>query len=564
MLFFLFELLSSLLQEPIFVWKAIKPGVSKKTIICLRLKAEWYFCPNFKIYQMPVSDLFVVYLIGVLLLFLPGFGLSKLFKKAGIESWKAYIPFYNTWLMQEKAGRPKYWAILQLVPVAGWFITMGIFIEFIKLFGKFSFGSHALTALVPFAYFPYIAPKPELKYLGPDTVKKHKKGGGREWVDAAVFAIVAATLIRTFVFEAYTIPTSSMEKTLLVNDFLFVSKLSYGPRIPNTPLSLPFIHATLPGSLNKSYSELVKIPYRRWFASPVQRNDVVVFNFPAGDTMINREEYLSAVPYYDVCLSEGRGNMDIGRQVVLSNPDTYPIVVRPVDKRENYVKRCVAIAGDTISVREGILYVGNEKAFVSPTSSTYYTVSVEKNVVLGEERLRDLGIRLNMEDNSPDLYTRDSVYKINLTLEELEILKKIPGIRSVEREIIGAPENGVMPNNDSFQWSRDSFGPLWIPKKGVSIPLTKENRILYKRAIAVYENNQWEEKDGKVFLNGVQADTYTFKMNYYWMMGDNRHKSQDSRFWGFVPEDHIVGKPVIIWLSTENGIRWNRLFKRIH
>jgi signal peptidase I len=514
---------------------------------------------------MPLKDLFVVYLIGILLVWLPGFGLAKLFKKAGIESWKAYIPFYNTWLMQEKAQRPKYWAVLQLVPVAGWFITLGIFIEFIKLFGKFSFGSHALTALVPFAYFPYVGAKPELKYLGPEAVKKHKKGGGREWLDAAVFAIVAATLIRTFVFEAYTIPTSSMEKTLLVNDFLFVSKLSYGPRIPNTPLSLPFIHATLPGSLNKSYSELIKIPYRRWFASPVQRNDVVVFNFPAGDTMINRDDYLSANPYYDVCMSEGRGNMDAGRQIVLSNPDTYPITVRPVDKKENYVKRCVAIAGDTIEIKNGELFIGKEKAFVSPTASHYYGVQVSKGVLLDEDRLRDVGLRLNMESNSADFGTEnDSTYTINMTASEVELVKKIPGILSVNRKIYSDHNWIIFPRAEGFQWSTDNFGPLWIPKKGVTIPLDSRNKALYKRAIAVYENNQWEEKDGKVILNGQPADSYTFKMNYYWMMGDNRHKSQDSRFWGFVPEDHVVGKPWIIWLSTENGIRWNRMFKRIH
>lgn len=522
------------------------------------------FLPEFKIYQMPAKDLLVVYLIGILLQVLPGFGLAKLFTKAGIEPWKAYIPFYNTWLMQEKALRPKYWAILQLVPVAGWFITLGIFIEFIKLFGKFSFASHTLTALVPFAYFPFIAPKPELKYLGPDAVKKHKKGSGREWLDAAVFAIVAATLIRTFVFEAYTIPTSSMEKTLLVNDYLFVSKLSYGPRIPNTPLSLPFIHATLPGSLNKSYSELIKIPYRRWFASPVKRNDIVVFNFPAGDTMINREDYLSANPYYDVCLEEGNGDEDMGRKVVLSDPDKYPIVVRPVDKKENYVKRCVAIAGDTIQIKDGKLYIGKEAAFVSPTSSLYYTVKVDKNVFLDEERLRDVGIRLNMESGSSDFMQMDSAgYFVNLTLPEVEMIKKIPGVQSVIQHI-SPDRRKIFPRAGIIEWTSDNFGPLWIPKKGVTIPLDARNKALYKRAISVYENNQWEEKDGKVFINGSPADSYTFKMNYFWMMGDNRHKSQDSRFWGFVPEDHIVGKPVVIWLSTENGIRWNRMFRMIH
>jgi signal peptidase I len=505
---------------------------------------------------MPVKDLLVVYLIQLLLVVLPSFGLSKLFALAGMDPKKAFIPFYNTWLMQEKAGRPKYWALLQLLPVVGWFITPGIFIEFIKLFGRFSIAAHTLTALVPFAYFPWAAKHKDTRYIGPEGVKKHHKGGAREWFDAAIFAIVAATLIRTFVFEAYTIPTSSMEKTLLINDFLFVSKLSYGPRIPNTPLSLPFIHATLPGSLKKSYSEAIHIPYRRWFEAPVKRNDIVVFNFPAGDTMINREEYLSAIPYYSVC-------MDEGREKVLNNPDEYPLVVRPVDKRENYVKRCVAIAGDTIQIKSGVLYIGNQPAFLSPTSAAYYSVLTENGVTLDEDRLREAGIRISTQDpRSPDFIGQGSQYTINLSIPELEILKKMPGIKLAERLIDKTPIR-FYPSQSGNTWSADEFGPLWIPKKGVTIPLDSTAKLRYRRAIEVYENNKWEEKEGKVYLNGRVADSYTFKMNYYWMMGDNRHKSQDSRFWGFVPEDHIVGKPSIIWFSTEGGIRWNRLFRGI-
>lgn len=528
--------------------------------------SEWYFCPNFKIYQMPAKDLLVVYLIGILLQLLPGFGLAKLFTKAGIESWKAYIPFYNTWLMQEKADRPKYWAVLQLVPVAGWFITLGIFIEFIKLFGKFSFVSHTLTALVPFVYFPFIAPKPEIKYLGPDAVKKHKKSGGREWLDAAVFAIVAATLIRTFVFEAYTIPTGSMEKTLLINDYLFVSKLSYGPRIPNTPLSLPFIHATLPGSLSKSYSELIKIPYRRWFASPVKRNDIVVFNFPAGDTMINKEEYLSAVPYYDICFREGGGDIDLGRRKVLSDPETYPLVVRPVDKRENYVKRCIGIAGDSLKIIEGVVYINGQKETAPPQSQIHYKVITNGQVLDPDIMKEEYNLDIEKEDYKPSGISGSNEFDMRLTSEAKEKMIKAGIIKTIQIDysynLGGGP---VLPYDTSvYNWNRDNFGAIWIPKKDATINLNKTNYSLYARAIRVYEMNQLDYKDGKFFLNGKETTTYTFKMNYYWMMGDNRHESQDSRYWGFVPEDHIVGKPVIIWLSTENGIRWNRMFRMIH
>jgi signal peptidase I len=515
---------------------------------------------------MPAHDLFVIYLIALLLVLLPSFGLYKLFPKAGIPAWKAFVPFYNTWLMQEAAHRPKYWAVLQLVPVAGWFITMGIFIEWVKLFGKFSLGAHTMSALLPMIYFPYIASHKDTRYIGPDAVKKnYKKSGTREWVDAGVFAVVAATLIRTFVFEAYTIPTSSMEKTLLVNDFLFVSKLSYGPRIPNTPLAMPFVHHTLPFTHSKSYVEWIKIPYTRWFASPVKRNDVVVFNVPAGDTVINKDGYQSETPYYDVILSAD-GSTAANRQAIFNDPENYPLVVRPVDKRENYIKRCVAISGDTIQLKQGILYVNGELAYVSPTSATFYTITTANNKVLSEEEMRDAGVKLNQEDNTPDFVPAGNyTYRANLTLDEAEKVKKITGVVTVSKDIDSIPNILVYPRQKSVaQWSADYFGPLWIPKKDATIQLTRENIAFYRRAIEVYENNKWEEKDGKIFINDQPATTYTFKMNYFWMMGDNRHKSQDSRYWGFVPEDHVVGEAWLIWMSWEHGVRWSRLFRRIH
>ena len=289
---------------------------------------------------MPIYHLFIVYLISTLLVFLPSFGLAKLFVKAGMPAWKAYVPFYNTWVMQDLANRPKHWVLWQFIPVVGWFITPGIFIEFAKVFGRFSLGEHTLASLLAPFYFPWLATKPEAKFIGQAGVKKHKKTGWREWVDAAIFAIVAATLIRTFVFEAYTIPSPSMEKTLLVKDFLFVSKLSYGPRIPNTPLSVPFVHNYLPfGSSRKSYSELLKLPYTRWFTSYPKRGDVVVFNFPQGDTVINLPDWQSKHPYYQLCRELGNGNVDKGRQLVLADPESYPLAVHPVDKTDNYIKR---------------------------------------------------------------------------------------------------------------------------------------------------------------------------------------------------------------------------------
>src|SRR5688572_28849541 len=335
---------------------------------------------------MPLQHFFIVYLIGTLYVFLPSFGLAKLFAIAGEQPWKAYVPFYNTWIIQKINGRPKHWVFWQFIPVVGWFISPGIFIEFAKIFNRFRLREHTAAALVPFIYFPWLASKmekqknvkvKEFKLITHEQVKKYKKKSWREWVDAAVFAIVAATLIRTFIFEAFTIPSGSMERTLLVNDFLFVSKLSYGPRIPNTPLSIPFVHHTLPITNSKSYTEIIHLPYTRWFASPVKRNDVVVFNFPAGDTLTKERD--SQDPYYDMLLQEEMVQYNVlksqipneaqlravarekAREIVWTD---FTVMTRPVDKRENYIKRCVAIAGDTIQIIDGFLHVNGQKAYI--------------------------------------------------------------------------------------------------------------------------------------------------------------------------------------------------------
>jgi signal peptidase I len=524
---------------------------------------------------MSLHDLTIIILISLLIVLLPAVGLFKMFQKAGIPGWKAFVPFLNTWEIVKAAHISRHWWFWQFIPIVGWFISMWLLVEWVKLFGKFGFLEHAAAALLSVIYFPYLGFNEKEKFLGYKAVKNHKKSTAREWLDAGVFAVVAATLIRVFVFEAYTIPTGSMEKSLLVNDFLFVSKLSYGPRIPNTPLAVPFVHHTIPLLNVKSYTEVIKLPYTRWFASPVKRNDVVVFNFPAGDTLT--KEFDSADPYYDILLrQEMAEQVQLRRQFPNDEAkvralaaqrardavwDQYTIATRPVDKRENYIKRCVGIPGDTIEIRDGVLYVNGEKAFISSTAATEYNV-ITNNKILSPEELEEAGVRLNRDGS--DYLTGGNQYVLNLTETEAEIVRKIPGVTSITPHIDTSYEPRIFPRDTSVaRWSVDRFGKLWIPKKGATIELTKENIAFYKRAIQVYENNQWEERDGKIFINGQEATTYTFKMNYYWMMGDNRHRSQDSRFWGFVPEDHIVGEAWLIWMSWENGPRWKRLFKTI-
>ncbi|MHA4811240.1 S26 family signal peptidase [Flavitalea flava] len=512
---------------------------------------------------MTTSQFLVLVLIQLLILLLPSVGLYKLFLKAGAPGWKAFIPFYNTWIMLELAERPRHWVFWQLIPVVGWFISMGIFVEFVKTFGKFRLWQHALASLLPVFYFPYIGFNPKEKFSGPEPVRKHKKSTAREWIDAGVFAIVAATLIRTFVFEAYTIPTGSMEKTLLINDFLFVSKFSYGPRIPNTPLSIPFVHNTMPITNGKSYLEWIKIPYTRWFPSPVRRTDVVVFNFPAGDTVINLPDYQSQKPYYDVARFEtGRGNFDSGRQVILDNPDQYPLVLRPVDKQENYIKRCVAIAGDTLQIKDQVLYIDGKAQVFPPESQTYYTVETKGQPLDETVMKEDYNLDMNNPEEvrpysgSPNQFTMLLTWKAKEKMEKSGLAKSI--VPDIDNTL-----DVVYPYDHLHKWSRDNFGPIWLPKKGASLTLTPENYSVYERAIRVYEGNKLERKDGKFFLNDQEATTYTFKMNYYWMMGDNRHGSQDSRYWGFVPEDHVVGEAWLIWMSWDKGVRWSRLFKKI-
>lgn len=376
------------------------------------------------------------------------------------------------------------------------------------------------------------------------------------WVDAIVFALVFATLINTYFFQMYTIPTSSMEKTLLVGDYLYVSKSTYGPRLPNTPLSLPLMHHTTPWG-TKSYSEAISRPYKRLAGMrDVERGDVVVFNFPAGDTVIlerQNETYYDIVRQFTSAYGEVRGRQLLEKQ--------YNVVARPVDKREHYVKRCVALPGDTLRIEHGVLYVnGVEQSYIDDQQYIYF---VQTSSPLSAKAIERLGV-------SPDdlHYSASSgIYAMPLTNKAVEMLEGMQNVVSVTRNESTETFSAIFPNDDLFTWTEDNFGPLWMPSKGATVELTTANLPIYERIIKNYEGHDLEVEGDDIFIDGEKTDKYTFAMDYYFMMGDNRHMSADSRFWGFVPEDHIVGTPSFVWLSLDkfksfpSNIRWNRMFK---
>ena len=399
-----------------------------------------------------------------------------------------------------------------------------------------------------------------------------------EWVDDILFALIAVYFINIFIFQNYQIPSSSLEKSLLVGDYLFVSKLSYGPRVPNTPIAFPLVQNTLPFFNCKSYLDWPEWGYKRVKGlGNVKRNDIVVFNFPAGDTVALK---VQNPDYYNLI-------EDYGRETVLLDKQNFgDIIYRPVDKRENYVKRCIGMPGDTIEIRDNQVYIDGVAAKNPENMQFNYYVETDGSM-LSEEQFRLLDIskidRILVSDGKSNTKTLSFLgfkadengqfkptYRLPLTQKALEKAKKLP----IVKEIIIEPDawaGSTYPIGYETGWSRDNFGPLWIPKKGATIQLNERNLALYSRCIRNYEGNKLEVKDGKVYINGKPETTYTFKYDYYWMMGDNRHNSADSRSWGFVPEDHIVGKPIMIWLSLDKdrslfngGIRWNRMFRWVH
>ena len=467
--------------------------------------------------------------------------------------------------------------------------------------------------VVPFIYDIYITKKIKWQWW------KDAEGPVRfimSWVDALVFALVAVYFIHLFFFQNFVIPSSSLEKSLLTGDYLAVSKVSYGPRIPQTPLTMPLTQHTLPVFNCKSYIEFPQWDYRRVKGlGNVKLNDIVVFNYPAGDSILTEERF--ANDYYTMCYEFGEDlfrqmnpdapaiadlNTDqqydfykfayaLGRNYIVNNPVQFgSIDSRPVDRRENYVKRCVGLPGQTLQIKEKVVYLDGKPN--KEPDNVQYTYFVKMNGMSVVDFLSiqydDLRKELGITNEDVQSLSRlhgidvDSHYLLNDSLlqqfdgympltkkavAELKNRKIVSAARPVtDRDLYSGP---LYPMNAVTGWTRDNYGPVWIPKKGESIHLSMSNIAIYERPIKVYEGNDLEVKNGQIYINGKLADSYTFKMDYYWMMGDNRHNSADSRYWGFVPEDHVVGKPIFIWWSSDpdrggfGGIRWSRLFNLV-
>ena len=433
--------------------------------------------------------------------------------------------------------------------------------------------------VLPFIYDAYISKKINWQWW------KDAEGPTRfimSWVDALVFALVAVYFINLFFFQNYVIPSSSLEKSLLTGDYLCVSKVSYGPRIPQTPLTMPLTQHTLPLFGCKSYIEWPQWDYRRVKGlGKIEQNDIVVFNYPAGDTLVSDERW-QAADFYQMAYSFGQQLVQVdthidslntmqqrqlletfynaGKDYIKNNPNEYgDIITRPVDRRENYVKRCVGLPGQTLEIKNRIIYTDGKP--LKEPQNVQYTYYVKLKAQMPEELMKDLSISVE------DITQLNQLGCMPLTKHAAAVLKSRKDIVQDIRLNEDAPTGDLYPLNARTHWTRDNYGPVWIPAKGTSVKLDISNIAIYERPIRTYEGNDLKvTADGKIIINGKQQDTYTFKMDYYWMMGDNRHNSADSRYWGFVPEDHIVGKPLFIWWSSDpdrggfSGIRWHRIF----
>jgi signal peptidase I len=499
-------------------------------------------------------------------------GLYWLFPKAGIANWKGLVPGLNLFEMAGIVGRQKAHAAWMFFPIVNIFIFSALIIDLARSFGKHSFLHHALAVIFAPFYTIWLGIKNENQYLGPvlqqekeyfqklkeaqdkkdnKTIQKlsaqnpYKKNPVREWVESIIFAVFAAAFIRMFLIEAYMIPTSSMEGSLKVGDFLFVSKAHYGVRLPMTFVMLPLIHNRIPMINTESYLKKPSFPYTRLpRIQSVKRYEPFVFNWPVGDSV-----YLS--PTRSWTAFQYRMNKMVRDDVRGSD-----LITRPIDKKDHYIKRCVALPGDSLQIIDRQLYINGNPA-PNPSHMQFAYRLLSPSGTLNQRKLDEIGVNLS------EAYLQQSIY----FLDSIQVRKIRAMDSSILIQVLPQQANPIFPYNTpiSTTWTVDNYGPIFIPKAGSTTPLTLDLLPLYERIISVYEQNKLEVKEGKIYVNGVETNQYTFRQDYFWAMGDNRHNSEDSRAWGYVPEDHIVGKPLFIWFSTKNGklangINWDRLF----
>jgi signal peptidase I len=531
---------------------------------------------------MNSTEWIIIFLVFQIIYFLSTW---KLFIKAGEKPIYSLIPFYNLIIMMKIIKRPKWWVVLLFIPVINLLMVGVVIIEILRSFGKNS-NLDTLIGLVSLGtYITYI------NYFGSIDYVKDKDVLNKTWIGefihSLIFAVVAATIVHNYFIQPYIIPTGSLEKTLLIGDFLFVSKFHYGARVPTTPIAFPMVHDTIPIIKKRSYLKFPQLPYLRLPGfQKIKRNEIVVFSWPA----------------------------DTVRRFFVREKG----VKKPIDKKSNYVKRCVGLPGDTLEIINGHVHIDNKKNILPDRAKIQFTYKLYNSngissIKLIQNNIENFSRKFKINNISQSIYNsikneiigvisndsnnfivltnssgfpKDLIRKfginavellekskeLTLSISEYENLKKLNLFDSINQQVY---ENksylNTFPNDISYKWSEDNFGPILIPEKGMKVKLTVENIFLYKKIIKDYEKNILSQIDNTFYINGIKSDTYTFKKDYYWMMGDNRHKSEDSRFWGFVPDDHIVGKPVLIWFSIKGindgiknwKIRWSRLMTTV-
>ena len=532
---------------------------------------------------MTFQELFFYFLIFQAINFI---GTWKLYIKAGFKSWKALVPIYNLIILMKIIKRPSWWVLLLFIPTINLIMLIVILIRLLNVFDKNSYLDYFLTIISFGLYIFYINYNSKSKY-NPEN-SNSSKSNLKETISSLIFAIIAATIVHNYIIQPYIIPTGSLEKSLLIGDFLFVSKFHYGARAPMTAISLPMVHDTIPLLKIRSYLKKPQYPYLRLPAvQKIKRNDIVVFNWPA----------------------------DTVRKFFVKEKG----VKKPIDKKSNYVKRCVAIPGDTLEIINGFVHINDVKSVLPERARVQYNFNAYSNKGVSSRKLLKLGItdfyrKFKIDNINQNTYneilpyiigtsgnTRENFVvitkengfpiklinklnikiselldiekKLTLTIRESLLLKNQNWIDSVVMTLNNSktPNLNYFPNKIPYNWNEDFFGPIIIPKKNQTIKITKENLPLYKKLIVDYEKNKLKTTKENIFINGKEINEYKFKQDYYWMMGDNRHQSEDSRVWGFVPKDHIVGKPIFIWFSIDGindgiknwKIRWDRVFTTV-